>query len=104
MSSPHPPTSQGAGPTGQLEPAWNPGGRNRSYINKAGVRKLGVIGILLSPHPSPFLPESLFLNARAIARPCCTDGADFCFSCDASDEFCVRDVASLSITMEERIN
>lgn len=45
-SSPHPP----AAPTSsveQVEPAWNPGGRNLSYINKTGGKKLGVIGILL---------------------------------------------------------
>src|SRR5204863_6516494 len=47
MSTPHAPSSPNPGPAEPLEPAWNPGGRNLSYINKAGRRKIGVIGFLL---------------------------------------------------------
>jgi hypothetical protein len=51
MSSSRPPSSS-TGPNEPLEPAWNPGGKNLSYINKTGRKKLGVIGILLSPDSS----------------------------------------------------
>ena len=47
MTSPHPPSAPASGPVEQIEPAWNPGGRGLSYINRAGRRKLGVIGVLL---------------------------------------------------------
>jgi len=47
MTSPHPPSAPASGPAEQIEPAWNPGGRSLSYINRAGSRKLGVIGVLL---------------------------------------------------------
>jgi SURF1 family len=47
MSTPHPPSSP-VGSVEQSEPAWNPGGRNLSYINKAGRRRIGLIGFLLS--------------------------------------------------------
>jgi SURF1 family len=63
MSSPHPPSSQ-PGPTEQLEPAWNPGGRHLSYINKTGRRKIGVIGFLLS-----FLPLRLKAPLTSVAMP-----------------------------------
>ena len=61
MSSPHPPSFQGSGPAEQAEPAWNPGGRNRSYINRAGARRIGVIGFLLCPDPLSFSIFSIFL-------------------------------------------
>ena len=56
MSSPHPPSSPNAGPSESVEPAWNPGGRNLSYINRTGRRKLGVVGVLLSSSPQPPKP------------------------------------------------
>jgi len=56
MSTPHPPTSS-SGTVEQTEPAWNPGGRNLSYINKTGRRKFGVIGVLLSLSPIPPDPD-----------------------------------------------
>ena len=53
MSAPHPPSSPNAGPSEPVEPPWNPGGRNLSYINRTGRRKLGVVGVLLSKSPRP---------------------------------------------------
>ena len=84
MSTPHPPSSPTAGPSEQLEPAWNPGGRNLSYINKTGRRKFGVIGILLGP-----VPNLVWTDLR---------------SSYANYEFRFRDMANLSITMEEGID
>ena len=66
MSTPHPPTS-GVGATAeQIEPAWNPGGKNLSYINKTGRRKLGVIGVLLSNFSPPPPPTMLMIVAMPI--------------------------------------
>jgi SURF1 family len=52
MSKPHPPTSGVSSTVEHAEPAWNPGGKNLSYINKTGRKKLGVIGVILSLFPS----------------------------------------------------
>lgn len=119
MSTPHPPTSS-SGTVEQTEPAWNPGGRNLSYINKTGRRKFGVIGVLLSLSPIPPQSQSLrsvrgrdscaafvFCAAFVLCRFFCF-GRAVCkysyVSCYADNQFCAGDMASLSSSMEEGFN
>ena len=110
MSSPHPPTSA-TGAVEQIEPAWNPGGKSLSYINKTGRRKFGVIGVLLSFSPSlnssptfpkfdfPICDASVFVGAIMYWHLALYWSAYF--SCDADYELCVGDLASLSTAMEK---
>jgi hypothetical protein len=82
MSAPHPPTSGVGATRQQAEPAWNPGGKNLSYINKTGRGKFGFIGVLL--------------RISSASEIDCSGHADY--------QFRARDVADIPNEVEEGVN